>query len=88
MKLFSGAVMCPRRKGDYVDKPFIEMTGKEMLEELLGHLAAVDPARDNIADHTEDYGQHCKRHSSLHAVCSALFNRRVWGPSSCCAKEL
>jgi oleate hydratase len=32
----------PRKNGDYVKKPFIEMTGREMLEETLGHLEALD----------------------------------------------
>lgn len=49
-----GYCLYPRREGDFGRKPFIEMTGKEMLEETLGHLAAVDPAADNIADHTHE----------------------------------
>lgn len=78
--VFWGYVMYPRRKGDYVDKPFIEMTGKEMLEELLGHLAAVDPARDNIADHTEEIMDSIVNVIPAYMpYASALFNRRAVG---------
>ncbi|WP_412988555.1 oleate hydratase [Pediococcus siamensis] len=78
--VFWGYVMYPRRKGDYVDKTFIEMTGKEMLEELLGHLAAVDPARDNIADHTEEIMDSIVNVIPVYMpYASALFNRRAVG---------
>ncbi len=78
--VFWGYVMYPRRKGDYVDKPFIQMTGKEMLEELLGHLAAVDPARDNIADHREDIMASIVNVIPAYMpYASALFNRRAVG---------
>lgn len=78
--VFWGYVMYPRRNGDYVDKPFIEMTGKEMLEELLGHLAAVDPARDNIADHTEEIMASIVNVIPAYMpYASALFNRRAVG---------
>ncbi|GEL14710.1 oleate hydratase [Pediococcus cellicola] len=78
--VFWGYVMYPRRKGDYVDKPFIQMTGKEMLEELLGHLAAVDPARDNIADHKEDIMASIVNVIPAYMpYASALFNRRAVG---------
>jgi len=78
--VFWGYVMYPRRNGDYVDKPFIEMTGKEMLEELLGHLAAVDPARDNIADHTEEIMASVVNVIPAYMpYASALFNRRAVG---------
>ncbi|AMV62520.1 putative oxidoreductase [Pediococcus damnosus] len=78
--VFWGYAMYPRRNGDYVDKPFIEMTGKEMLQELLGHLAAVDPARDNIADHTEEIMDSVVNVIPAYMpYASALFNRRAVG---------
>jgi oleate hydratase len=76
----------PRREGDFVRKPFIEMTGKEMLEETLGHLAAVDPAADNIADHTQEIMASVVNVVPAHMpYASALFNRRAVGdrPRSC-----
>ncbi|KRN28959.1 hypothetical protein IV38_GL001172 [Lactobacillus selangorensis] len=49
-----GYVLYPRRKGDYVDKPFIEMTGREMLLELIGHLNAMDKRAVKIGDKTDE----------------------------------
>jgi len=70
----------PRREGDFVRKPFIEMTGKEMLEETLGHLAAVDPAADNIVDHTQEIMASVVNVVPAHMpYASALFNRRAVG---------
>lgn len=40
--VFWGYSLYPRRMGDFVKKPFIEMTGREMLTEVLGQLARVD----------------------------------------------
>ncbi|ANK61769.1 MULTISPECIES: oleate hydratase [Loigolactobacillus] len=78
--VFWGYAMYPRRQGDYVKKPFIEMTGREMLQELLGHLAEVDSSKDNIRQHTD------KIMASIINVipvympyASALFNRRAVG---------
>lgn len=75
-----GYCLYPRREGDFVRKPFIEMTGKEMLEETLGHLAAVDPAADNIADHTHEIMASVVNVVPAHMPhASALFNRRAVG---------
>lgn len=49
-----GYFLYPRRHGEYVDKPYIKMTGKEMLLELLGQLAAVDPGPVNILTHRDE----------------------------------
>lgn len=75
-----GYFMYPRRNGDYVQKPVMEMTGKEMLEELLGHLAAVDPSNDNIRYHTDEIMD-----SIVNVIpvfmpyASSLFNQRAVG---------
>jgi oleate hydratase len=45
-----GYFLYPRRSGEFVDKPYIEMTGKEMLQELIGQLAKVDPGPINIRE--------------------------------------
>ncbi|MCM6810732.1 oleate hydratase [Pediococcus pentosaceus] len=78
--VFWGYFMFPRKNGDYVDKPVIEMTGKEMLQELLGHLSEVDRAADNIINHEEEIMD-----SIVNAIpvympyASALFNQRAMG---------
>lgn len=43
-----GYFLYPRRKGEFVDKPYIEMTGREMVKELIGQLAKVDPGPIHI----------------------------------------
>ncbi|OIK85548.1 oleate hydratase [Oenococcus oeni] len=78
--VFWGYAMFPRKKGDYVDKPFIEMTGREILSELIGHLNEVDGAADKIGDHLDQIWD-----SVVNAIpvympyASALFNRRAVG---------
>ena len=42
-----GYFLYPRRHGEIIDKPYIEMTGKEMLQELIGQLSKVDPGPIN-----------------------------------------
>mgnify|MGYP001038975990 CR=1 FL=1 len=75
-----GYAMYPRRRGDYVQKPFIEMTGKEILQELLGHLAEVDDARDNIRNHTAEIMDSIINVIPVYMpYASALFNRRAVG---------
>ncbi|KRL56352.1 oleate hydratase [Furfurilactobacillus rossiae] len=78
--VFWGYIMYPRRHGDYVNKPFIEMTGREILTELIGHLNEVDDSRDKIGDHIDDIMA-----STVNVIpvympyASALFNRRAVG---------
>ncbi|MYV04714.1 oleate hydratase [Furfurilactobacillus milii] len=78
--VFWGYIMYPRRCGDYVNKPFIEMTGREILTELIGHLNEVDDSRDKIGDHVDDIMA-----STVNVIpvympyASALFNRRAVG---------
>lgn len=73
-----GYFLYPRRRGEFVDKQYIKMTGKEMLEELIGQLSKVDPGPVNIIE---------KKQAILDSVincipvympyASALFNNRA-----------
>ncbi|WP_057875310.1 oleate hydratase [Liquorilactobacillus aquaticus] len=73
-----GYFLYPRRKGEFVDKQYIKMNGKEMILELIGQLAKVDPGPLNIMD---------KKEAILNSVincipvympyASALFNNRA-----------
>lgn len=78
--VFWGYFMFPRKNGDYVDKPVIEMTGKEMLQELLGHLAEVDQATDSIVYHEEEIIDSIVNVIPVYMpYASALFNTRAVG---------
>jgi oleate hydratase len=78
--VFWGYFMFPRKNGDYVDKPVIEMTGKEMLQELLGHLAEVDRAADNISEHEQEIMDSVINVIPVYMpYASALFNQRAIG---------
>ncbi|MFD1431911.1 oleate hydratase [Lacticaseibacillus yichunensis] len=73
-----GYFLYPRRHGEFVDKPYIEMTGEEMLKELLGQLSMVDPGPVNIKTKTEaimDSVINCI--PSYMPYASALFNNRA-----------
>ncbi|MBW0263381.1 oleate hydratase [Lentilactobacillus parabuchneri] len=73
-----GYFLYPRRKGEFVDKQYIKMTGKEMLEELLGQLSKVDPGPGNIMDKKQEIMD-----SVINCIpaympyASALFNNRA-----------
>lgn len=45
-----GYFLYPRRRGEFVDKQYIKMNGKEMLQELIEQLSKVDPGPGNIRD--------------------------------------
>ena len=78
--VFWGYFMFPRKNGDYVDKPVIEMTGKEMLQELLGHLTEVDQATDSIVYHEEEIMDSIVNVIPVYMpYASALFNTRAVG---------
>ncbi len=73
-----GYFLYPRRRGEFVQKPYIEMTGKEMLQELIGQLAKVDPGPVNIREHEDaimDSVVNCIPVYMPYA--SALFNNRA-----------
>jgi oleate hydratase len=75
-----GYCLYPRRAGDFVKKPFIEMTGREILGELLGQLAAVDTRADGIAGHRQQILDSVVNVVPvLMPYASALFNRRAVG---------
>ncbi len=76
--VFWGYAMYPRRTGDFVDKPFIEMTGREMLLETLGHLARLDTTNDPISERTDELMATVVNVVPSHMpYASALFNRRT-----------
>ncbi|WP_461218340.1 oleate hydratase [Lapidilactobacillus salsurivasis] len=78
--VFWGYSLYPRQVGDYVDKPFMEMTGREMLEEFIGQLAAIDPSRDNIRNHMDEIMASIVNVIPAHMpYASALFNQRAVG---------
>ena len=73
-----GYFLYPRRTGEFVDKQYIKMTGKEMVEELLGQLSKVDPGPGNIMDKKQaimDSVINCI--PSYMPYASALFNNRA-----------
>ncbi|MCP0887222.1 oleate hydratase [Ligilactobacillus sp. WILCCON 0076] len=73
-----GYFLYPRRTGEFVNKPYIEMTGAEMVEELLGQLSKVDPGPVNIKEKTDaimDSIINCIPAYMPYA--SALFNNRA-----------
>lgn len=73
-----GYFLYPRRHGEFVDKPYIEMTGKEMLQELIGQLAQVDPGPENIRDKEEDIMASVINNIPVYMpYASALFNNRA-----------
>lgn len=73
-----GYFLYPRRSGEFVDKPYIEMTGKEMLQELIGQLAKVDPGPINIREkETEIMDSVINNIPVYMPYASALFNNRA-----------
>lgn len=77
-----GYVLYPRRKGDYVDKTYMEMTGKDLLVEVIEHLAAIDkrPEADNIAGKKDQIIAETVNVIPVHMpYASALFNQRSVG---------
>ena len=77
--VFWGYCLFPRKNGDYVKKPFIEMTGREMLEETLGHLEALDENGALAARRQEIMDSVVNSIPSHMPYASALFNRRAVG---------
>lgn len=73
-----GYFLYPRRKGEFVDKQYIKMTGKEMVEELLGQLSKVDPGPGNIMDKKQEIMDSVINNiPSYMPYASALFNNRA-----------
>lgn len=73
-----GYFLYPRRHGEIIDKPYIEMTGKEMLQELIGQLSKVDPEPINISDKEEEIMDSVINCIPVYMpYASALFNNRA-----------
>lgn len=73
-----GYFLYPRRHGEFVDKPYIEMTGKEMLLELIGQLSKVDPGPVNIRDKEAAILESVVNNIPVYMpYASALFNNRA-----------
>lgn len=73
-----GYFLYPRRNGEFVDKPYIEMTGKEMLQELVGQLSKVDPGPINIREKEAEIMDSVINNIPVYMpYASALFNNRA-----------
>ncbi|MFR2861279.1 MAG: oleate hydratase [Streptococcus salivarius] len=73
-----GYFLYPRRHGEIIDKPYIEMTGKEVLQELIGQLSKVDPGPINISDKEEEIMDSVINCIPVYMpYASALFNNRA-----------
>ena len=73
-----GYFLYHRRHGEIIDKPYIEMTGKEMLQELIGQLSKVDPGPINISDKEEEIMDSVINCIPVYMpYASALFNNRA-----------
>mgnify|MGYP001361951221 FL=1 len=73
-----GYFLYPRRHGEFIDKPYIEMTDKEMAQELIGQLAKVDPGPGNIKDKEDEILASIINNIPVHMpYASALFNNRA-----------
>lgn len=73
-----GYFLYPRRHGEFVHKPYIEMTGKEMAQELIGQLSKVDPGPGNIKDKEKEILDSIINCIPVYMpYASALFNKRA-----------
>jgi oleate hydratase len=73
-----GYFLYPRRRGEFIQKPYIEMNGKEMAQELIGQLAKVDPGPVNIkTKETEILDSIINNIPVYMPYASALFNNRA-----------
>ncbi|WP_423710571.1 oleate hydratase [Latilactobacillus curvatus] len=73
-----GYFLYPHRNGEFVDKPYIEMTGKEMLQELIGQLSKVDPGPINIREKEAEIMDSVINNIPVYMpYASALFNNRA-----------
>ena len=73
-----GYFLYPRRHGEFVDKEYIKMTGKEMAQELIGQLSKVDPGPINIAEKEDEILASIINNIPVYMpYASALFNNRA-----------
>ncbi|RXI78240.1 oleate hydratase [Levilactobacillus suantsaii] len=73
-----GYFLYPRRTGEFVHKPYIKMTGKEMAQELIGQLSKVDSGPNNIKDKEPEILDSIINNIPVYMpYASALFNNRA-----------
>lgn len=73
-----GYFLYPRRRGEFIDKEYIKMTGKEMAQELLGQLSKVDPGPINIMEKEDEILDAIVNCIPVYMpYASALFNNRA-----------
>ncbi len=73
-----GYFLYPRRRGEFVDKQYIKMNGKEILQELIGQLSKVDPGPGNIRDKEAEIMASVINNIPVYMpYASALFNNRA-----------
>lgn len=73
-----GYFLYPRRLGEIIQKPYIEMTGKEMLQELIGQLSKVDSGPINISSKEDEILKSVVNCIPVYMpYASALFNNRA-----------
>ncbi len=78
--VFWGYALYPRRMGDVVPKPFLDMTGREMLAETLGQLDRVDTRSERISGRAGAIWDSVINVVPAHMpYASALFARRAVG---------
>ncbi|GAY73455.1 oleate hydratase [Lentilactobacillus kosonis] len=73
-----GYFLYPRRTGEFVNKQYIKMTGKEMVQELIGQLSKVDPGPVNIKEKEAEIMDSVINNIPVYMpYASALFNNRA-----------
>lgn len=73
-----GYFLYPRRQSPLFGKPYMELTGREMLLELIDHLSQVDPGPVNIKDHEAEILDSVVNNIPVYMpYASALFNNRA-----------
>ena len=73
-----GYFLYPRRHGEFVQKPYIQMTGEEMAQELIGQLSKVDPGPVNIKTKEKAILDSIINNIPVYMpYASALFNKRA-----------
>lgn len=73
-----GYFLYPRRYGEFVNKQYIEMTGEDMVKELLGQLSKVDPGPVNILEKEQEIMDSVVNNIPVYMpYASALFNNRA-----------
>ncbi|MGY3742055.1 oleate hydratase [Leuconostoc inhae] len=73
-----GYFLYPRRDSSLFEKPYLELTGKEMVLELISHLSQVDPGPINIKERETEILDSVVNNIPVYMpYASALFNNRA-----------